>query len=217
MFKQIYKIVNELFFPTHCIHCRARGKILCCNCERFCRAPERDLPKNIFALYDYRDPHIRKILWAIKYENKYSFASIFGEPLYNLISDILINDYLILDQNIILIPIPVSEKRKKERGYNQALVLAKEIMKNQKNNKIQILDILVKEKNTERQAKIKNRATRLKNVVGSMNIKKDILIPNGTIILIDDITTTGATFREAIRALKPITKNHTIICVAVAH
>ena len=144
----------------------------------------------------------------------------------------------------ILIPIPLSAKRYKERGYNQAELICKELIRLSKTNHLTPpLDslgaplslirrgaggevftlennILIKPKETEHQARILNREKRLKNIVGSFAIKNAeeniSKIKNRNIILIDDITTTGATLTEAKKILK---KNgaRKVIAFTIAH
>ena len=71
-------------------------------------------------------------------------------------------------------------------------------------------------KNTEHQARIKDRRARLKNLSGSFAVKNEGLIKNKNIILIDDITTTGATLAEAKKILKQAGVRK-VIAFTVAH
>jgi ComF family protein len=110
----------------------------------------------------------------------------------------------------VLIPIPLSPKRLHERGFNQSQLICEEIIKlntRQQNLKIKLeKDILIKPKDTEHQAQIKDRRARLKNISGSFairNTKENLEKLKGkNIILIDDILTTGATLTEARKILK---------------
>ena len=85
-------------------------------------------------------------------------------------------------------------------------------------------NVLIKNKETKHQAHIKNRSERLKNLIGSFtiksskqNAKENISIIKGrNIILIDDITTTGATLNEAKKTLKQAGARK-IIAFTVAH
>ena len=81
-------------------------------------------------------------------------------------------------------------------------------------------NILIKIKDIEHQARIKDRKERIKNIIGSFAIKnpeKNIeLIKNKNVILIDDILTTGATLSEARKVLKQAGARK-IIAFTVAH
>ncbi|MDO8659225.1 MAG: phosphoribosyltransferase family protein, partial [Candidatus Parcubacteria bacterium] len=153
------------------------------------------------------------------------FAKIFAEILYEKIIEEL-SDLIVMEnfRNIILIPIPLSKKRYRERGYNQAELICRELIKiNNLRHGVDMKlekDILIKPKETEHQARIENRRERLKNIIGSFAIKNEKLslskIKNKNIILIDDITTTGATLNEARKVLKQ-NGARKIIAFTVAH
>jgi competence protein ComFC len=144
----------------------------------------------------------------------------------------------------ILIPIPLSKKRRRERGFNQAELLCREIIKIQKKNRLTpdpspyqgegcqrrgevftlATNILIKIKETEHQALIKDRNRRLKNLEGTFAVKnhrpnekeKANFLKGKNIILIDDITTTGATLSEARRMLRA-SGARKVIAFTVAH
>ena len=117
----------------------------------------------------------------------------------------------------LLIPIPLSPKRYRERGYNQAELICRELIKIDRNKNFKLeKNILIKPKETEHQARIKNRRERLENIVGSFSVKNVESIKNRNIILIDDITTTGATLAEARKILKK-SGARKIIAFTVAH
>jgi competence protein ComFC len=118
---------------------------------------------------------------------------------------------------IILVPVPITNKRLRERGYNQAELIAKGLMQNDKEKIFKLgKNIIVKTKDTLPQALIKNRNKRLKNVVGCFELKNNLLIKNKTIIVIDDVTTTGGTINEVIKLLKKAGAKK-VVGFAVAH
>lgn len=94
----------------------------------------------------------------------------------------------------ILIPVPITQKRFRERGYNQAELLATYFSKSfhlalEKN-------VLYKTKHTHKQGTAKSKEERTQNIIGSFGIKHPECIEGKNIILIDDITTTGSTLVE---------------------
>ena len=120
----------------------------------------------------------------------------------------------------ILIPIPLASKRKKERGFNQAELLCQKLVNIDKNNNF-ILEknVLIKTKDQEHQARLKDRRDRLANIIGSFSIKnpKEMQkIKNRNIILIDDVITTGATLSEARKTLKQFGAKK-VIAFTIAH
>ncbi|KKQ20726.1 MAG: hypothetical protein US45_C0051G0004 [Candidatus Nomurabacteria bacterium GW2011_GWA1_37_20] len=221
----ILKSVLNIIFPVKCLSCGKNGEEFCSKCISDAPAAERETSKWIFSLYDYRHPIIKKALWLFKYKGKRRLAGIFAEIIYNKIIEEL-SDLSAMEnfRNVILIPIPLSPKRLRERGYNQAELICKELIKI--NNLRRGADIklenniLIKPKETEHQARIENRTERLKNIIGSFAIKsenKNIESVKGrNIILIDDITTTGATLNEARKTLKQAGARK-IVAFTVAH
>lgn len=98
----------------------------------------------------------------------------------------------------IIIIVPISKHRKKERGYNQSYLIAKEISKI---IKIPIAKkILYKIKNTVPQSSL-NRKQREENAKGAYKIRNTTKLYNKKILLIDDIYTTGNTVNECAKVL----------------
>lgn len=210
--------ILDIFFPVNCLHCGKGNKELCSSCIINFPEAERESANWIYPLFDYRYPPVKKAILLLKYKNKKRIANIFANIMYERILE-EISDLRMLDnfKEIILIPIPLAKKRKIERGFNQAELLCKELIKIDKNrNFIYKKDILIKPKDTIHQANIENRDKRLKNLVGSFIVKDPTIIKNKNIILIDDVTTTGATLSEARKTLKK-EGARSIIAFTVAH
>lgn len=98
-----------------------------------------------------------------------------------------------------IIPVPISKKRQKERGYNQSLLIARKIA--EKTNLELMNNCLIKTKNIIEQSKL-NKEDRLQNIYGVYELKNRQLIENKKILLIDDIYTTGSTVNECSRMLR---------------
>jgi ComF family protein len=153
------------------------------------------LPKEgeIFSVADYGDGTVKKAIWMLKYRGAKNLAEPLAELIYQRVS-------VPKDDSWVIIPIPLSKNRLKERGYNQTELLAEFF-----SQKIKIpicADALVKIKDTPAQVSIKNRKERLKNLEGAFAIKNPEKVSGKNIILIDDVSTTGATIREAKKTLK---------------
>lgn len=212
--------ILDFLFPARCVGCGASISYFCQKCLSDSPPAERESASWIFPMFDYRHPPIKKALWLLKYKNRKGVAGTFAKVLHGRILEEL-SDLNIMQnfRDPILIPIPLSKQRQKERGYNQAELLCKELVKldNGVNFKLES-GILIKPKDTEHQARIKNRSMRLKNIIGSFAIKTgaENLIAKRNIILIDDILTTGATLTEAKKILKQ-SGARKIIAFTVAH
>jgi len=131
-------------------------------------------------------------------------ARTFAESIYgHLIEEI--SDLMLMEnfQEPILIPVPLSKSRMRERGFNQAELICNNITKLDEGKNLTLLkNVLIKIKGTKHQARIENRRERLKNIIGSFSLVNSELIKNRNIILIDDVITTGATLFEARKVLK---------------
>ncbi|MES3031758.1 MAG: phosphoribosyltransferase family protein [Patescibacteria group bacterium] len=219
----IFNSVLSIVFPVKCLSCGQNGRELCIKCLSNIRVAERETAEWIFPIYDYRDPPIKKALWLLKYKGKKRLAIVFAEIVHGKILEEL-SDLSLLEnfRNPILIPIPLSKNRLRERGYNQVELICKEIIKlNDLRHGVNMTlenNILIKPKETEHQARIENRRERLKNIVGSFAVKNEDKnkLKNKNVILIDDITTTGATLDEARKTLRKAGAKK-IIAFTVAH
>src|SRR4051812_16230028 len=120
----------EIIFPSRCLVCGKRGTEMCLPCLREAPAAERESAEWIFPLYDYRHPAIKKSLWLLKYKGKRRVTRVFAGTLYEKILEEL-SDLALLENftEPLLIPIPLSKTRYHERGFNQAELLCREIIK----------------------------------------------------------------------------------------
>jgi ComF family protein len=166
----------------------------------------------VISLSDYHRREIQALVASCKFENNYLAAKILGQLLS-----------LWLDKNTsqktLLIPIPLSSKRQKTRGFNQVEKVLKTIKKLPKNYVIS-KDILVRIINKTPQTSL-HRSARLKNIRGVFAVKKNYnnyLQTFEQIIICDDVLTTGATLYEAKATLLPHIKSNTkIICLTFSH
>jgi len=217
--------ILDIIFPVKCVWCDKNGVDLCTECLKDIPEAERESAKWIFPLYDYRDKIIKKSLWLLKYKGRKKLASIFAKNMYEKILEEL-SDLSIMENfsEPILIPIPLSSKRYRERGFNQSELLCEELIKiDHLRHGVDMQlekNILIKIKDTEHQARIKNRNERIKNMTGTFAIKdlekNKKLIMKKNIILIDDILTTGATLSEARKVLRQAGARK-VIAFTVAH
>lgn len=112
------------------------------------------------------------------------------------------------DRSSALIPIPLAAKRLRQRGYNQSEVLGRALARQWR---IPVLaDLLVRTRETPTQTAL-TPDTRLANVAGAFSMSNDqrpmingrsLEIDHSTLIIVDDVFTTGATIAEAARALE---------------
>lgn len=226
MFKKIVQLGLDFLFPKTCLLCNKEGKLLCLNCFKtlkpkdpscpkcskknelgqFCSDCKKDFALNgVLVAGDLSNINLEKIIKLYKYH----FIKDLGETLagfmYNFLkNNILANPILkhesskYLDLNdYLIIPIPLSNKRLKWRGFNQSEILAQHLAK-----KLQLpISLELKRiKHRTAQAKLdqRERQSNLQDCflwTGKSLAQKNIL-------LIDDICTTGSTLNEAAKELK---------------
>ena len=208
----MWKTILNIFFPIHCLGCNQEGSFICFNC--FNKLPlNTELPSNnllIASYYEY--PLIKKIIHRYKYD----FVKELAKPLGLLMIKKLNNFPNNFNKNnSILIPVPLHKKRLKWRGFNQSELLAQVI--SQELNIPVINNILIRNKHTLPQVKLENSKQRKENIEQAFQINPNFKnnLENKKIILIDDISTTGATLEECTKALKPL-KPKKIIGLVVA-
>lgn len=170
------------------------------------------------ALFDYRNELAKQAIWEIKYRRNEKLVGIFCKLFYELIIDELADKALFSDfKNPILVPIPSSKNRLKERGYNQCELIAEELARVDCGKNFTVFkNILEKIKDSPSQTSVKNRAERLKNLKGCFAVGNPEKIKDANIILVDDVITTGATMSEAKKTLLGAGARQ-VICFALAH
>jgi ComF family protein len=110
--------------------------------------------------------------------------------------------YSNLSGKLFLQPIPLSKKRLRDRGFNQAFFLCKYF---QKFLTLPISDFIIRVKDTKSQAELKNKRERYNNLRGAFKINDHghpELILGSRIVLVDDVITSGSTVKEAAKILK---------------
>jgi ComF family protein len=147
----------------------------------------------IRALGKYIPPY-RGLVHNFKYQNKKKLAQVLGLGLANVI-----NSDPILSRADYIVPIPLHPARLRERGYNQALLLAREASAS---SGIILKDCLRRSKYTTSQTQL-DYTERMKNISDAFQLKSklDFILKDRRVILVDDVITTGATLTEAAKTL----------------
>jgi ComF family protein len=143
--------------------------------------------------FGYYEGPLREAIHRWKYEEKSSLTCFFGEKLAEGF-----HPYWNSKSFDLLIPVPLHLKRLRERGFNQALLLVKELSR-----RIRIpysKRLLRKRIPTTPQIHLSG-AEREKGLRGSFHVQGDKAIKGKSILLVDDVYTTGATVNECSRVL----------------
>lgn len=174
--------------------------------------------KSVVAIFDYSHPVVKELIWEVKYAGNRVLADKFGEILYDVIVDELEEENVFAKwPTVILLPMPISDKRRYERGWNQSELLSDAVKKRDSGKRFKYLPRqLAKIMHTESQTKTSGKRERLHNLTGSMRVLNPDIVKDRFVVVVDDVTTTGSTFTEAKHALKEAGVKK-ILCVAVAH
>lgn len=219
MLSTFFTSILDLVFPRQCLACGASRTLLCTKC--LAKIPSAPPAEHSFirAVFDYHHPSIKRAIWRFKYENARGFAEVFAEKLYEeILGEIGDSLHISPGETFLLIPIPLHKNRLRDRGYNQSELLAREVMSLSKGADLFEFapNLLVRTHATAPQARSQKRAARLTNLRGAFVCTDPSRIRGRIVILIDDVTTTGATLLEAKRALA-VAKPRKIFAFAVAH
>jgi ComF family protein len=174
--------------------------------------------ENVIALFDYSRPVVREVIWEVKYGGNRVLAKNLGEILYDVIvSELGERGILSKEHSVLLIPMPVSGKRRFERGWNQAELLAEAIKACDHGGTLKYFPgQLVKTVHTESQTKTASKTERRHNLENTMRVVSPPSVAGKFVVLVDDVVTTGSTFHEARRALKEAGVRK-VLCITVAH
>lgn len=190
------------FFPPICGMCGEINENYICN---NCYENIKKIKKCV--INEYNNRNFSKHLYIFRYEGiirnkiiEYKFED--KGYLYKMFAKIILSDKKtcnFIKKYDVIIPVPISKKRKKKRGYNQSELVANELA--QKLNQDIWTDIIIKKKDNKPQSEL-NKLERIKNVEDIYEINKPIEVKNKKVLLLDDIYTTGSTVNEIARKLK---------------
>lgn len=217
IFQYTMALIADTIFPQKCAGCGEHGILACLECLASAKRADPSMYPFITAIFDYQNLFIRRAIWRFKYKNARGFAKHFGEILYEeIIGDLGDNLYISKNKTFLLLPIPLHKKRLKERGYNQSEILVKSIMKNDMSKLFEFSqNALIRIRETKPQARSEKKTARLENLRGAF-IANTSIVKGKDIVLIDDVTTTGATLSEARKALRKAGAR-TVRAYTVAH
>lgn len=194
----------DLLLPPACAGCGRPGGLLCAACRGRLQAPSD--PRDRFLVADagvvighallvgmaafaYDGP-MRRALAALKYTGVSRLAPILAAQALPRLQALVE-----LSGPATLVPVPVHRERLRERGYNQAALLTRELGRRAG---LPVLDCLDRSRPTTKQHRL-NRAARLRNLRGAFMA---VTRPPATAILVDDIITTTATLESCAAVLR---------------
>jgi competence protein ComFC len=207
----LWRII-DWFYPPSCCSCGKIGKIICDDCfsniektginscircvepirkHGFCARCKKNPPNySMLRSLGYYSGPLRDAVLSLKYQRNIGL----GEFISSSLSEIVLREGWSID---LLTAVPLNAKRKRERGYNQAEVLAIPLAR--KLNKPYLSDLIQRVKSTTSQVGLSLQERQL-NVADAFKADP-LLSKNQTILLVDDVATTGATMNACAKAL----------------
>ncbi len=185
----------DVLFPVRCVGCGRSGAYICVACLAKARRPPPSPPPESGPLADVLVPFayagvVRTAVQHLKYRGLRSLVPEMARPMAWELA-------VTVPPPFTLVPVPLHPARRRERGFNQAELLARELAR--------LLDAplstgaLRRTKDTSSQVSTSTRAERLRNVRDAFAATDGM--DGATVVLVDDVTTTGATLLAAAQAL----------------
>ena len=224
--KNFFKGIRDLIYPDNCIICKrylsagSEEGNLCLYCRQtiefnrppFCHHCSRHLVETneqnlcpecllhhhhfdrAWAAAIYNNT-LKELIHLFKYKNKTLLRRDFAGILSAFIHDYNVD----IGQFDIVVPIPLHTARLRERGYNQSELLAESLLKEFKIKPS--FKNLVRKRHTKNQALLKKK-DRWTNIQGAFKIKRPEEFSRKSVLIVDDLLTTGTTLSEAALILK---------------
>ncbi|MEO6508814.1 MAG: ComF family protein [Patescibacteria group bacterium] len=214
----MFKLIKNILFPKYCLNCKKFGTYICSSCQKgllllensLCFYCEKESPKGFtheqcvhlngvdrfMSVFHYNGV-LKKILANIKYR----LVSDGFEDIFLLLKPEVQNKCMKevdLSTPLYFQPVPLHKNRQKQRGFNQSEIIAKWLAKEVDGRN---LNVLTRVKETKTQAQL-GREERIVNAKGAFSVRKGPDIKGLSIVIVDDVVTTGSTVSEAATLLK---------------
>lgn len=217
--------IKDLLFPKKCVGCGALGIFICLACEKNIEWRSQELcfvcrrPSNRGKTHTHCDGSTAIDMYTALWKYNAVMKRVIKCIKYRLVADAYQDVFQIAAQGIggkiadikavfgdfALVPIPLHSKRLRERGFNQAELIAQSI---HKISGIPFENVLERARYTGAQAAIHHAAQRKANMADAFRIRPTAHVAGGAFLLIDDVITSGATTAEAARVLKAAGARH---------
>ena len=171
--------ILDWIYPKKCLGCGVGGRYVCLTCQRGIQRRGESLKYTGI---------VRKIIKQVKYRGSYD----------------LVHELVELwapkrpPGEVIVTSVPMWEGKQRVRGYNQAELIAREVARLWS---VEYRELLIRNRETKPMYGLDKQA-RLANISGAFEVKLQSITNQKTIVLIDDVWTSGATMQECMRVLK---------------
>lgn len=211
IFRKIKDNFTSFLFSNRCPYCSRiieKDELCCQKCEK--ALPKHGVCQGVAGGYRSTAPLVyhgryRRALINYKFNDKQHYSKAFAKLMANDIKRSypdMIFDYITF--------VPMHKKPLKKRGFNQSELLANELSRELS---VPCIETLTKVKNTKPQHTLKGRK-RLNNLKGAFKVIDKKTLFNRSVLLIDDVVTTGTTLGECSKTLMKAKPSH-ICCAAL--
>ncbi|OGH69239.1 MAG: hypothetical protein A2754_04165 [Candidatus Magasanikbacteria bacterium RIFCSPHIGHO2_01_FULL_47_8] len=191
-------LMKDVLFPIFCVECHKEGEWWCENCRAKQVIPliqtQLNLSSNlnlITALFPYQEGEIiAKLIHEFKYRYVRDLASLWRAILAK-------SNFQ--TSAILIVPVPLHSRRERDRGFNQAKIIA-DLLGDFLGIPVESKS-LVRVRSTDQQAKL-SKVAREENVRQAFAWQG--ASPPRLVLIVDDVYTTGATMQECARVLKEV-------------
>ena len=174
------------------------------------------LGTDILTVLDYREPAAKELLQSLKYDASGHAATLCAEILEDFLREELSSFRTFSTKRILLVPMPLHTERLRERGFNQIEMILERLPSEFRNGRVaSISPALLRTRSTKQQTRL-SREERLRNVAGAFELTEPDALRDAHVIVIDDVTTTGATLTEAAKPLMKRGISVTLLALARA-
>ncbi|MGK9476108.1 ComF family protein [Melioribacter sp. OK-6-Me] len=196
----------DFLLPRFCLHCKIKlndnEKYLCKECNNSLHRisiPLSSLNK-IESLSDYRTLYlfekempVQSLIHNLKYNGIFRIGIYLGKTMGEEYKNIFMNEWHIDS----IVPVPLYHSKQAERGYNQSYYIAKGI---KSATGINVSKVLKRIRYTQSQTEL-TLSERMLNVKGAFKIKRFKKVTGKSLLLVDDVITTGSTVNECASVL----------------
>jgi competence protein ComFC len=194
----VFRTIINLIFPKFCLGCGKLGTHLCADCFEtidfypFAWQPplEKLSLEKIYVVAQYQGV-IKKLITTLKYQSAQDIASTLAQLTYYTTN---------FPQTETITYVPLHQRRYRQRGFNQAAQIAFSLGKL---THTPVLKLIKRNKHSAPQAQTATKAQRLTRLKDTFSFNTDYNnFIAASVIIIDDVTTTGTTLNECAQVLK---------------
>lgn len=196
------KLIKDILFPIKCIACGQEGEWLCRGCQINLELNLKDINfdkavnglNRLTALFNFKE---NDLVFNLIYHLKYFYCLEVADVLCDYFQNIN------FENNYLIVPVPLHNRRKRERGFNQSEVIADKIIKQAQKQNINLQKDFKNFKRvryTKQQAKLTKKERKYNLTEAFIWIGGDLT--DQRIILVDDVYTSGSTMKECALVLR---------------